>query len=124
MACRSRRTSSATISRSISRRRLEFSDTQALAFAHEKIRAAERLLGRTLKIPDDLILRHYHNRGILPFEIAQNLSEEQHDQLKGKLPAAMMLRPIYIRVYPNGRTRRTYHRLQRQDRAQSGRRNR
>jgi len=83
---------------------LEFSDNQALGFAREKITAAERLLGRPLKISDELILRHYHNRGILPFEIAQNLSEEQHDQLKPRLPAAMMLRPIYIRVYPNGKT--------------------
>ncbi len=82
---------------------LEFSDTQVLGFAHEKIRAAERLLGRMLKIPDDLILRHYHNRGILPFEIAQNLSEELRDRLKEKLPAAMVFRPIYIRNYPNGR---------------------
>jgi penicillin-binding protein 2 len=83
---------------------LEFSDAQALAFAREKISAAGRLLGRSIKVPDDLILRHYHNRGILPFEIAQNLSDEQHDQLNGKLPAAMMLRPIYIRIYPNGKT--------------------
>jgi penicillin-binding protein 2 len=83
---------------------LEFSDTQALAFAHEKIRAAERLLGRMLKIPDDLILRHYRNRGILPFEIAQNLTDELRERLKDKLPAAMVLRPIYIRNYPNGKT--------------------
>lgn len=82
---------------------LDFSDTQALNFAHEKIDAAEKLLGRSLKIADELILRHYHNRGILPFEIAQNLSEEKSDQLKGKLPPGMLLRPIYIRVYPNGR---------------------
>ncbi|MDQ2918711.1 MAG: penicillin-binding protein 2 [Verrucomicrobiota bacterium] len=82
---------------------LDFSDTQSLAFTREKIAAAEKLLGRSLKISDELILRHYHNRGILPLEIAQNLSEEQHDQLQKKLPAGMMLRPIYIRVYPNGK---------------------
>ncbi|MGZ5022452.1 MAG: penicillin-binding protein 2 [Chthoniobacterales bacterium] len=82
---------------------LDFSDTQALSFAHERITAAEKLLDRPLKISDELILRHYHNRVILPFEIAQNLSEEQHDQLQKKLPAGMLLRPIYIRVYPNGR---------------------
>ncbi|MDQ6625511.1 MAG: penicillin-binding transpeptidase domain-containing protein, partial [Verrucomicrobiota bacterium] len=82
---------------------LEFSDQQAISFAREKIAAAEKLLGRPLKIADDLIVRHYHNRGILPFEIAQNLSEEQSDKLKGRLPAAMMLRPIYVRTYPNGR---------------------
>ena len=82
---------------------LEFSDAQTLSYAHEKIQAAEKLLGRSLRVTDELILRHYHNRGILPFEIAQNLADEQSDALKKKLPADMLLRPIYIRVYPNGR---------------------
>ncbi|MBA2623865.1 MAG: hypothetical protein H0U88_09660, partial [Chthoniobacterales bacterium] len=83
---------------------LEFGDPEALKFTREKIQAAEKLLARSIKISDDLILRHYRNRGILPFEIAQNLTDAQHDQLKGKLPAGMLLRPIYVRVYPNGRT--------------------
>ncbi|MBA2243169.1 MAG: hypothetical protein H0W04_09840, partial [Chthoniobacterales bacterium] len=83
---------------------LEFADADVLNFAREKIQAAEKLLGRPLKIPDELILRHYRNRGILPFEIAQNLTDAQSDQLKGKLPAGMQLRPIYVRVYPNGKT--------------------
>ncbi len=82
---------------------LDFSDTQALSYAREQIRAAEKLLGRSIKVSDELILRHYHNRGVLPFEFAQNLSDEQADTLKGKLPAAMILRPIYVRVYPHGR---------------------
>ncbi|MEP6956911.1 MAG: penicillin-binding protein 2, partial [Chthoniobacterales bacterium] len=82
---------------------LEFSETQALAFARQKIQAAEALLGRPLRIADDLILRHYRNRGILPFEIAQNLSDDLEDKLRTKLPEGMVLRPIYTRVYPNGR---------------------
>ncbi len=82
---------------------LDFSDTQALAYAREKIQAAEKLLGRSLRVADALILRHYHNRGILPFEIAQNLTEEETHGLARKLPPEMILRPIYIRVYPNGR---------------------
>ncbi len=82
---------------------LDFSDAQVLAFAHEKIVAAEKPLGRSLKISDELILRHYHNRGILPFEIAQNLSDEAHEQLQKKLPVGMLLRPIYVRVYPKGK---------------------
>ena len=56
---------------------LDFSDAQALDFAREKIRAAEKRLGRSLEIPDAAILRHYHNRGFLPFEIAQNLNEAE-----------------------------------------------
>ncbi|MFN2509379.1 MAG: hypothetical protein ABR589_11480, partial [Chthoniobacterales bacterium] len=82
---------------------LELSDPEVLAFAREKIQAAEKLLGRPITVSGDLILRHYRNRGILPFEIAQNLSDDLHDQLKGKLPSGMVLRPIYVRVYPQGR---------------------
>src|SRR5436309_8972596 len=53
---------------------LDFSDAQAISFAREKIDRAERLTGRPIKISNEAILRHYRNRGILPFEIAQNLS--------------------------------------------------
>ncbi len=83
---------------------LDFSDSQLLSYAHEKIQAAEKLVGRSLKISDDLIKRHYHNRGILPLEIAQNLSEKEADDLKPRLSAEMTLRPYYVRIYPEGRT--------------------
>lgn len=82
---------------------LDFSDAQLLSFAHEKIQAAEKLLGRPLKISDELIKRHYRNRGILPFEIAQNLTASEYDAVKGRLPAGMALRPFYVRTYPNGK---------------------
>ena len=82
---------------------LDFSDPQLLGFAHEKIDAAEKLLGRQLKISDELVRRHYRNRGILPFEIAQNLTTKESDSIKGRLPAGMALRPYYVRTYPNGR---------------------
>jgi penicillin-binding protein 2 len=82
---------------------LDFSDPQLLAYAREKIQAAEKLLGRQLKISDDLIKRHYRNRGILPFEIAQNLTAKESDGIKTQLPAGMALRPYYVRTYPNGR---------------------
>ena len=51
-----------------------------------------------------MILRHYHNRGILPLEIAQNLSRTEYDEVRNHLPPALILRPFYLRVYPNGRT--------------------
>ena len=83
---------------------LDFSDAQALAFAREKIQRAEKLIDRTIKLSDDAILRHYHNRGILPLEIAQNLTESEYDEVKGKTKDGMVIRPIYIRTYPNGKT--------------------
>ena len=82
---------------------LDFSDTQALSFAREKIDRTARLIGRKIKISDDAILRHYHNRGIMPMEIVQNLSELEYEQIKNNPPPGVIVRPIYVRVYPNGK---------------------
>src|SRR5438477_5635788 len=82
---------------------LDFSDAQALGFIREQIGKAQKLIGRPIKISDEIILRHYRNRGILPFEIAQNLTQSEYGELKERLPAAMVVRPIYVRVYPNGK---------------------
>jgi len=82
---------------------LDFNDTQVLDFAHQQIAAAMKLVGRQIRMADDLILRHYHNRGILPLEIAQNLSQEEYDIAKAHLPPEMTLRGVYVRVYPAGK---------------------
>src|SRR6266536_4905231 len=82
---------------------LDFSDAQALSFAKEKIDYTGKLIGRRLRIYDDTILRHYRNRGIMPLEIAQNLSQQEYQKVKGDLPAGMMVRPVYVRIYPNGK---------------------
>jgi penicillin-binding protein 2 len=82
---------------------LDFSDAQTLSFAREKIDRTARLIGRKIKISDEAILRHYHNRGIMPMEIAQNLSQLEYEQIKNDPPPAVIVRPIYVRVYPNGK---------------------
>ncbi len=82
---------------------LDFSGAQAVSFAREKIDKAGKLIGRTLRISDEAILRHYRNRGIMPFEIAQNLSQSEYEAVKDNLPAGIMMRPVYVRIYPNGK---------------------
>src|SRR5438552_3141504 len=82
---------------------LDFTDTKAVAFAREKIDKAAKLVGRSIKISDDAILRHYHNRGILPLEIAQNLSTSEDEAVKDQAKDFLVVRPIYVRTYPNGR---------------------
>ena len=82
---------------------LDFSDPQAVQFARDKIDRASKLIGRQIKISDEAILRHYHNRGVLPLEIAQNLSAEEYDAVKDRSKDSMVVRPIYIRTYPNGK---------------------
>src|SRR5204863_7027082 len=41
--------------------------------------------------------------GMMPLEIAQTLSQSEYEQVKDNLPAGTILRPIYMRIYPNGR---------------------
>jgi penicillin-binding protein 2 len=82
---------------------LDFSDAQVLSFAREKIDRTARLIGRKIRISDEAILRHYRNRGIMPMEIAQNLSELEYEQVKNGPPSGVIVRPIYVRVYPNGK---------------------
>ena len=82
---------------------LDFTDTKAVAFAREKIDKAAKLVGRSIKISDDAILRHYHNRGILPLEIVQNLSKSDYEAVKDRAKDFLVVRPIYVRTYPNGK---------------------
>src|SRR5258708_86765 len=82
---------------------LDFSDAQEVSFVREKIEKAEKLIGRTIRISDEAILRNYRNRGIMPFEIAQNLSQSEYKEVKDNLPAGIIVRPVYMRTYPNGR---------------------
>jgi penicillin-binding protein 2 len=81
---------------------LDFSDAQAISFVREKIDQVEKLIGRSIKLSDDAIIRHYRNRGILPFEIAPNLSKSEYEEVKD-VKAPMVVRPIYVRIYPNGK---------------------
>jgi penicillin-binding protein 2 len=80
---------------------LDFSDAKAIEYARQRIRVAEKILDRKLNISDPAIVRHYHNRGFLPFEIAQILSDSEQSALKSDLPPGLSLKPIYLRFYPN-----------------------
>src|SRR3989454_9751194 len=82
---------------------LDFTDAKAVGFAREKIDKAAKLTGRSIKISDDAILRHYHNRGILPLEIAQNLNKSEHEAVEDRAKDFLVVRPIYVRTYPNGK---------------------
>jgi penicillin-binding protein 2 len=82
---------------------LDFTDAKAVAFAREKIAKAAKLTGRAIKISDDAILRHYHNRGILPLEVAQNLNQSEYEAVKDRAKDSLVVRPVYVRIYPNGK---------------------
>src|SRR6266487_416776 len=51
--------------------------------------SSAKSIGRRFRISDETILRHYRNRGIMPFEIAQNLSPQEYENIKDALPAEL-----------------------------------
>lgn len=91
---------------------MDKADSQTiLAFAKEKIGAANKLLGKTWMLPDDKLISHYQNRRWLPlvFSLEEGLnvelSQEQQDKLKPLLEqGSLLLQPAYIRHYPKEET--------------------
>ena len=81
---------------------LKFTDEQALEFAHEQIGIARGLLGRAADAPDDQILKHYHNRGVLPLDIALDLLPNELAKVREHPSDTLTLHPVYLRFYPNG----------------------
>jgi penicillin-binding protein 2 len=82
---------------------LDWKDTQVLDFARQQITLARQLLGRDIPMDESAILRHYTNRGLLPYDIAEDLSpRELGIAMKGLTPN-LILRQTYLRYYPKGR---------------------
>jgi len=78
------------------------SDTETLAFAHEQMGLARTLLEKEFTVSDAAILKHYHNRGLLPMDIAADLLPGEVALLKQQAPEHLSMRPEYQRFYPNG----------------------
>ncbi|MBX7209400.1 MAG: hypothetical protein K1X78_13870 [Verrucomicrobiaceae bacterium] len=79
---------------------------KVLDFAHTKIAAANRLLGKSWTLPDEALLRHYQNRRWMPlvFSISGGLNEElsqaEQDKVKPLLGNGLFLQAAYLRHYP------------------------
>ncbi len=80
----------------------ELSDAAAVRYAREQIALAERLTGRKIAVKDESIIRHYQNRGILPYDIAYDLSAKEQEKIRAEGGKGLALSPIYLRHYPNG----------------------
>ncbi len=74
----------------------------ALSYARQRVAAAERLLARRISVNYDVVSEHYRNRPLLPFEIVQDLLPAELAVLQKGVPEGLMLRPVYVRFYPNG----------------------
>ncbi len=81
---------------------LTFSDSQVAAFARAQIIRAQSLLGRAITFSPDAALKHYKNRGVLPYVIAQDLRPSELAIIKRDQPENLTLQPVYQRFYPEG----------------------
>jgi penicillin-binding protein 2 len=83
---------------------LTFTDPQIREFAQKQAEVARSLTRRPISFSDDAVVQHYRNRGMIPFDIATDLPPNEVESLKNRLPSELVLRPIYVRTYPQGAT--------------------
>jgi penicillin-binding protein 2 len=79
-----------------------FTDAQVMQYAEPKIMLARTVTGRTISVGQDLLLKHYKNRGVLPLVIAQDLKPDEIEAFNRRQPEMLALLPTYQRFYPNG----------------------
>jgi len=81
---------------------LDWSDAKVLSFARQHITFAKGFLGRQVSLSDRAILLHYHNRGLLPLTLIEDLRPEELAAARRGLTSALVLQQVYARIYPNG----------------------
>lgn len=81
---------------------LTFTDEQVMQYAAPQVMLARSITGRTISVTQDLLLKHYKNRGVLPLVIAQDLKQDEIDRFNERKPKSLALLPTYQRYYPNG----------------------
>lgn len=82
---------------------LDFTDEQVIGFAKQQATLAKGLLGREIQINEKKILDHYKNRGVLPFDIAEDLKAQELSVVAAGVTPTLILRQSYARFYPQGR---------------------
>ena len=80
----------------------KFADAEVLAFARGEIARAQTLTGRPIVFNAESALKHYKNRAVTPWVIAQDLKPGELEAFKRAKPANLTLQPVYQRIYPNG----------------------
>jgi penicillin-binding protein 2 len=80
----------------------EFTDRQVVDFVNRQVASARGLMAKPPSFSEEAAIQHYRNRGVIPFDIANDLSPDDIQKLQGKLPPALTLRATYVRLYPQG----------------------
>ncbi len=79
---------------------LNYTDQQVLDFARQQVTLAKALLGREIRLNEKAILDHYKNRGVLAYDIAEDLSPQELAVVAKGVTPTLILRQTYVRFYP------------------------
>ena len=80
---------------------LTLTDRDVGPFVQRQASIAQSMLGRPITVSADQALKHYKNRGIIPFVIAQDLKPAEIETVKRDNPQNLVLQATYQRYYPN-----------------------
>ena len=80
----------------------KLADADVLAFAHKEVARAQTITGRPIVFNSEGALKHYKNRAVVPWVIAQDLKLGELEAFKRAKPESLTLQPVYQRIYPNG----------------------
>src|SRR5271166_6236498 len=80
----------------------DFTDRQIVEFVNRAVDSARGLTSRPIGFSEEAAVQHYRNRGVIPFDIATDLPEDEVVKLQNKLPSGLKLRATYVRTYPQG----------------------
>jgi penicillin-binding protein 2 len=84
-------------------RPFQFDDEQVNAFVAAETQKLGQTLGRSVVAQSGAALKHYKNRPLLPFIVAQNLNSLEQGKLKTVQNSNWELLPFYARYYPHGK---------------------
>jgi penicillin-binding protein 2 len=82
----------------------QFTDEEASRFIAAQVTLAQTITGRSINVDSARALKHYKERGMMPFVIAQDLRAEEVARLKNDQPPGLVALPLYLRWYPEGNT--------------------
>ncbi|MGC3988117.1 MAG: penicillin-binding protein 2 [Chthoniobacteraceae bacterium] len=82
---------------------LNFSDSEVLTYTRTQLQLAASLLNRQISLDAAPVLKFYHDRGMMPLDIAQDLQPSEIALIRKQAAPGLVLNPVYLRFYPNGR---------------------
>ncbi len=81
---------------------LDMDDRQVVEFARQQVTLAKGLLGREISLNERAVVDHYKNRGVLPYDIIEDLKPQELAIVAKGLTPTLILRQTYVRFYPEG----------------------